>query len=80
MQKALAELNEVYEEARALIRQSKNSDQYVNRMDRARLLQSDIGKEILSDYERNRELMGREVLSLDDNLGQLVQIHLSLKK
>lgn len=59
---------------------AKNTEEYLERYKNLVDLKTDLGKEIGAEYEQARSLISSENVSVDENVGQLLEMHVVLSK
>lgn len=59
---------------------SKNTDQYLERYRNLGDLKTEVGKEVAAEFEQAKASISDENVSVDNNVGQLIEMHVILSK
>ncbi len=70
----------LYVDAKKALEESKTSDEYVERLQNVQTVQTDVGADIATEYERYLAIVGTENVASDENLGQLMEMHALVSK
>jgi hypothetical protein len=78
--RAVKTAESLYVEAEQTFAKSKNTDEYMERLKNLKEFKTDLAKELASEKEAALSLIGDDTVSVDNNVGQLLETHILLSK
>lgn len=73
------QFEKVYDGIKTMLTKPQTTDKYMQTTQTLATLRTDINREILSDYEKAKSLIGPENLSADETVGKLIDTHILLE-